>query len=369
MATNRIIGGKFRSFDGTVLALGYLVMELSHDERDTTDLSQVVGGLKVHVPLDNNGSVAGTVNVEVNSSLLPAGSYYIVNAYRNDSTKAWKAAQFVQVPASPNPYDIGNWIPTNPPGVSFSGGGGGTSISLQTNGTPNTIQTIENLIAGANVVLTADGAGGTTIAATGGGGGVILQTNGVTNGSQSTLNLVAGSNITLTDGGTGSVTIASTASGSGLVGYLGLENGTPDQTGNSFYSVLSLTNWLVGHWEFVTGQASFIIFSMRLPATVPSSANIVLEIFTGDSTAGHTANFQTSDAIVNTGTMNVGSLTSAAAQTYTTTATAYQRVTQTFAVQSALVANGVLIIKVATATTGTAPSTNMYVLPYLKLNP
>lgn len=369
MATNRISGGKFRSFDGTVLANGYLVMELSHDERDTTDLAQVVGGFKIHVPLDNNGSVAGTVNVEVNSSLLPAGSYYVVNAYRNDGTKAWKAAQFVQVPASPNPYDIGNWIPTNPPGVSFSGGGGGTSISLQTNGTPNTIQTIENLIAGANVVLTADGVGGTTIAATGGGGGVILQTNGVSNATQSTLNLVAGTNVTLAAGLSGDVTINSSGGGGSANGYLTLENGITDQTGNSVYSALSLTSWFVGHWEFVTNQSSYVTFSMRLPASVPSSANIILEIFSNDATAGHTANFQTSDAVINTGTMNIGSLTSAASQTYTTTTTAYARTTLTFAVQSALVSNGILVIKVATAPTGTQPTANICVLPYLKLVP
>lgn len=369
MSLNRISGGLFRDFEGTPLSSGYLIMELSHDEQDTAALAQVVAGLKIRVPLDNNGNIAGVVNVEVNSTLLPANSYYIVNAYRNDGTKAWKAAQFVQVPASPTPYNVGNWIPTNPPGSGFGGGGGGgVSISLQTNGTPNSVQTIENLIAGTNVTLVADSGGGTTISATGG-SSILLETNGVENGSQSTLNLIAGSNITLTDGGTGGVTIASTASGSGLVGYLGLENGTPDQTGNSFYSVLSLTNWLVGHWEFVTGQASFVVFSMRLPATVPSNADVLLEIFSGDSTAGHTATFQISDAVVNTGTMNVGSLTAGFAQTYTTTATAYQRVTQTYLVQSSLVANGILIIKVATSTTGTAPSTNMYVLPYLKLIP
>lgn len=365
---NRISGGLFRDFAGIPLANGYLVMELSHDEQDAAGPAQVVGGLKIRIPLDNNGSIAGNVSVEVNSSLLPTGSYYIVNAYRNDGTKAWKAAQFVQVPASPNPYNVGNWIPTNPPGSTFSSGGGGASILLETNGVPNGDQFLLNLHSSdGSVTLTDDGVGSVNLQSSA--TGILLQTNGVSNSVQNKENLIAGTNITLAADGAGGTTINSTASGSGATGYIALENGTPDQTGNSFYSVLTLSNWLVGHWEFVKGVGSFVNFSMRLPASVPSSASLILEVFSGDSTAGHTANFQTSDLIVNTGTMNVGALTSASAQTYTTTATAYQRVTLTFAVQTALVSNGVLVIKVATATTGTSPTTNMYVLPYLKLVP
>lgn len=49
---------------------------------------------------------------------------------------------------------------------------------------------------------------------TGSGSSLTLQTNGSPNGSQSLLNLVAGTNVTLTDNGSGSVTIASSGSGS-----------------------------------------------------------------------------------------------------------------------------------------------------------
>lgn len=147
--------------------------------------------------------------------------------------------------------------------------------------------------------------------------------------------------------------------------FVALENGMPDQTGNSFYSNVSLTSWQCGHWEYVAGQNAYVSFSFRLPDSVPASASIVLELFCADSTAGHTVNLQTSDAVVSTGSLNVGSLTSASAQTFTTTTTAYQRKTLTFAVQSTLVADGILIVKVATQTTGTAPTSNIMMLAYL----
>jgi hypothetical protein len=53
--------------------------------------------------------------------------------------------------------------------VPVSGGGGG--ISLETNGTPNPVQTLLNLVAGTNMTITDDGLGNITFAAAGGGGG------------------------------------------------------------------------------------------------------------------------------------------------------------------------------------------------------
>ena len=53
----------------------------------------------------------------------------------------------------------------------FTMRGLGNGLSLKTNGAPNTSQTVLNLIPGANVTLTADSAGGVTVASTGAGGG------------------------------------------------------------------------------------------------------------------------------------------------------------------------------------------------------
>lgn len=71
--------------------------------------------------------------------------------------------------------------------------------------------------AGSGYVLSNNGSGVLSWAAVGGGGGSItLQTDGVANGSQALLNLVGGSNVSLTDNGSGTVTIDASGGGSGV---------------------------------------------------------------------------------------------------------------------------------------------------------
>lgn len=97
-----------------------------------------------------------------------------------------------------------------------NGSGGGSSLTLQTDGVPNTDQTLLNLEAGTNVTLTDNFAGTVTIDVTA--SNISLETNGIVNNSQSTLNLIAGTNVTLTDDGLGGVTIDATGGGgSGVV--------------------------------------------------------------------------------------------------------------------------------------------------------
>lgn len=145
-----------------------------------------------------------------------------------------------------------------------------------------------------------------------------------------------------------------------------LENCAPDQTGNSFYNVTSLTNFFLGSWSFVFNTSTYITCMIFIP-TAQTGATIVLDIAANDGTAGHTANFQTCDQVINSGTINVGALTCAANQTFTTTATAYNRVTLTFNVQSTLANNSILVVKIATSTTGTAPTANLLVYPHFIL--
>jgi hypothetical protein len=68
---------------------------------------------------------------------------------------------------------------------------------------------------GSGVVATLESPGVVKITISGGGGGgsILLQTDGVDNGSQTVLNLKEGSNITLTDDGVGGVTIAASGGG------------------------------------------------------------------------------------------------------------------------------------------------------------
>lgn len=145
-----------------------------------------------------------------------------------------------------------------------------------------------------------------------------------------------------------------------------LENCSSDQTGNTFYNVNSLTNYFYGAWAFVFNTATYITCTVFIPSA-QAGATLVLDIAANDSTAGHTANFQTCDQVINSGTINIGAPTCAANQTFTTTATAYNRVTLTFNVQSTLANNSILVVKIATSTTGTPPTANMLVYPHFIL--
>jgi hypothetical protein len=101
---------------------------------------------------------------------------------------------------------------------------GGNTLLLQTNSTPNSSQSLLNLVAGSNTTLTDSGGGAIVITSTGGGGGgsgPLLETNGVANSSQTTLNLVAGGGISLNDAGGGAINISAPL-GEGVTGPLPL---------------------------------------------------------------------------------------------------------------------------------------------------
>jgi hypothetical protein len=145
-----------------------------------------------------------------------------------------------------------------------------------------------------------------------------------------------------------------------------LDNCTPDQTGNSFYSVTSLTNYFYASWQFVFNTSTYINCTAYIPSA-QTGATIVLDIATSDGTAGHTASIQTCDQVINTGTINAGALTCASAQTFTTTSTAYNRVSLTFNVQSTLANGSILAVKILTTPSGTAPTGNLLVYPHFNL--
>jgi hypothetical protein len=163
---NQIDGGAFQDFEGNVLAFGFLTMQLSHDEQESVQPGQVFAAYPITVPLDANGNIAGTVYVWPNDQLNPANSYYIVNAYRADGTLAWLAPQYETVTTLPSPFNVGTWIPNNPPG----GGAQVGSILLQTNGVNNGDQAKLNLHSSdSSVTLTDDGTGDINLQAAGGG--------------------------------------------------------------------------------------------------------------------------------------------------------------------------------------------------------
>lgn len=145
-----------------------------------------------------------------------------------------------------------------------------------------------------------------------------------------------------------------------------LENCSADQTGNSFPQVVSLTNWFNAHWEFIFNTTTYIDCEVYV-STAATGATLVIDVFSADSTAGHTATIQTCDGIITTGSLNVGTLSCAGSQTFATTGTAYQRVSLTFSVQSTLVNNGILVVKIGTSPTGTAPTSDLIIYPHFIL--
>lgn len=163
--------GGFTDFEGNPLASGYLLLQLSHDESYSVGPNQVVGGLKLQINLDANGNipVSPATLVYSNDVLTPSGSVYYVRAFKADGTEAWASPQIWNLAASPNPLDVGTIAPLSPPGTGLSGGG--SPILLETGGSPNSNQSLLNLVAGTGITLV-NSAGTTTITNAGGGGGL-----------------------------------------------------------------------------------------------------------------------------------------------------------------------------------------------------
>jgi hypothetical protein len=164
----QLIGGGFQDAEGNAVANGSLVMELVQDEQLTSSQGQSCGGIKITLILDSNGNVSGTSgdggsaqSVWPTDQMNPTGASYTAWVYTANGQLAWGPNYNLMVPSSPNPYNIDNWVPNS--ASSGSGSDNVGSILLQTNGVSNPVQNVENLIAGANITLTADGAGGTTI--------------------------------------------------------------------------------------------------------------------------------------------------------------------------------------------------------------
>ncbi len=95
-----------------------------------------------------------------------------------------------------------------------------TTVLLETDGTPNTLQTVLNLISGANIALTADAFGGVTIAAS---GTVSTSFGAITTGDNTGATMTVDTGAMLTYAGTGvvnaneitGVAVTNTPSGAG----------------------------------------------------------------------------------------------------------------------------------------------------------
>jgi len=147
------------------------------------------------------------------------------------------------------------------------GGGGGSSIELQTNGTPNGSQTLLNLVEGTGIIVTDGGTGGVTIASD-----LTFQVNGSPTPTQTLLNLVAGTGITITDSGAGDVTF--------------------DASGSSPFAVNNTTSIFSSNAFPVTSTATNSFFALT---DAGSGANVIFSNFIGNSAGLNATNASTSN--------------------------------------------------------------------------
>ena len=94
------------------------------------------------------------------------------------------------------------------------GSGGGGPLILETNGSPNFNQNLQNLVQGAGIIIATDNYGNTTVTNQNpnpSGPALLLETNGTHNGDQTLLDLVADPGVVIYDDGIGNVHIGSTS--------------------------------------------------------------------------------------------------------------------------------------------------------------
>lgn len=235
-----LTGGNFSDAEGNPLDLGYLIFQLSQDS--SVNGINVCAGVEIKVPLDSGGSADGTVAIWGNDVLTPVNSYYRVTGYTAQGQPAW-GPNNQQVIGSGS-FDLSVWVPNQifswTPSLA-------ASVLLETDGTPNEVQSILDLKSGNDITLTDNGDGSVTIDTAQ--GGWILQINGSNEAPtpHSTVNFQQGNGITFSDNGSGQVTWdlkGFQTSGQGF--FLGGQDFMPigddtggfwDNTGDAVYAV------------------------------------------------------------------------------------------------------------------------------------
>lgn len=143
--------------------------------------------------------------------------------------------------------------------------------------------------------------------------------------------------------------------------------GQTTNAGNSFWTVFAFTNWDAGHWEFVLNTAADVFCSVRVPSNQTGTMQIILDLSSADTVNGHTATFNTADACTVSLNPQVGALTAAATQNYSSTTTAYSNTELTFNVQSTCAIDQILVVQIHQATGGTNTSNIIMQPPKLKV--
>lgn len=157
MATkNQLSGGAFQDAIGTVMANGYLLMELSQDSLVNGN-TQVVAGRTIRINLDGSGNVVASPAQSIwpNDVLTPSGTFYNVSGYNQNGQLVW-GPNAQQVLSTPSPFNIGVWIPADVNTGSGGGGGGGNVTSFSFTDANGILGTVTNSTTTPNLTLELD---------------------------------------------------------------------------------------------------------------------------------------------------------------------------------------------------------------------
>ena len=125
---------------------------------------------------------------------------------------------------------------------------------------------------------------------------------------------------------------------------------TPRSTslaGNSFWSVLGLTDWDAGHWEFVKDVEGKVYGQVTVPQNLAPTPNAKIVLVVGANATSGVTRLQVGAApIADAESMNPGSLTDETAQDITVPGTAYLRKDVEFDMATDPAAEDVLIVEV-----------------------
>lgn len=113
--------------------------------------------------------------------------------------------------------------------------------------------------------------------------------------------------------------------------------------GNSFFTVLGMTDWDAGHWEFLKDVDGKVYGNVLIPANV-TAATLRL-VIAANATSGITRINIATASVASGASFNPGALTDATAQDITVPATAYFRKDVTFAL-SGLTGGNLLILEI-----------------------
>lgn len=120
---------------------------------------------------------------------------------------------------------------------------------------------------------------------------------------------------------------------------------TSTLAGNSFFTVVTLTDYDAGHWEFVLNVEGKVYGQVRIPDDYASGGVIRLAL-AANATSGVTRMQVGTKAVADGEALNPGALTDETAADVTMPGTAYFREDVTFTLTEALAAGDLLIVEV-----------------------